>query len=109
MKQLANEQLADQAVERVRRNHAECILELQGVPMARARVILGVQLEDGVAKSISHRLGRAPLYVRESCPRGATTAGVVIEVLDSTVDRAKQVTLKASGFGATITVDVLVA
>lgn len=110
MKTVENVTLADQAVDRVRRNHAECIVELQQQPMVGGRVILGVQLEDGVAKTISHKLERAPIYVRESCPRGAVTAGVVVEVLDpKKADRTKQIILQASGFGATITVDLLVA
>lgn len=101
-------QLSDQDAERVRRSHEEGIRELQSAPFASAMVVASVSLASGIATTVPHRLGRAPTFVRESCPRGASSTGRVEEVRDGTVDRTKAVVLKATGWGATITVDVLV-
>ncbi len=100
--------LADSDVERVRRNHHDALAELQGLPLAGARILRDVSLVDGVATPIAHGLGRAA-FVVNSPPRGATTAGVITEIRDGTQDRSKVVVLKASGYGATITVDLQVA
>lgn len=96
------------AAETARRAHEECILEIQRQPGVGARVIAGVELADGVERPIAHKLGRAPVFVRESCPRGAFSTGRVEEIR-STNDRAQTIILKATGWGGTITVDVLVA
>jgi hypothetical protein len=98
----------DGDADRVRRSHAEAIGELQGRPMAAANIVEGVSLADGVATSIPHGLGRPAKFVTPSAPRGPSTSGR-IEEIRGTHDRNKYVVLKASGYGATITVDVLVA
>lgn len=62
-------------------------------------------LPDGKVIRIGHQLGRYPKLVLCSPPRGAVTAGLLEEVRDG-IDRAKFVGLRATGFGATIRVDV---
>jgi hypothetical protein len=94
--------------DRVRRNHAEAIGELQGRPLVGANIVGDVSLADGVATSVAHGLGRPARFVVASAPRGAVTSGRIEEVR-GTHDRAKYVVLKASGWGATIVVDVVAA
>ena len=108
MKHLANISLNDRDADRSRRDHAEAIAELQRLPAVGLRVIEGISLADGIVTLVPHGLGRPALFVRESCPRGASTTGRVEEVRDGTHDRSKGVALKAAGWGATIIVDVLV-
>lgn len=103
-------QLADVESERVRANHEQRIREITELPLARAKVIPGIVLADSVETPVLHGLGRRPLYVRESCVRGAVSTGRVEEVrsFGSTHDPAQRLILKATGWGATVTVDVLV-
>ena len=101
--------LPDPALDAVRQDHAAAIGELQNLPAASMRVIQGVELADGIATPVAHGLGRPAAWVRESCPRGAATAGLVEEIRTGTGDRRKVVVLRATGWGATITVDLLVA
>ncbi len=89
----------------MRRNLEACILEIQNSPAMAERICSGVELADGVETTIAHKLGRAPRFVRESCPRNAVSTGRVEEVR-GTHDRTQVVVLKASGWGATIIVDV---
>lgn len=107
--QLISSVLSDDTAERVRRNHAEAIRELQLQPLVGAVVSANVELQDGIETPVAHRLGRIPQWVRESCPRGAATAGYVEVIANNTYDRTKYVVLKATGWGATITVDVVFA
>lgn len=100
--------LEDPNAERARRRQAEAILELQSKPGASERIIADVSLADTIETPIAHGLGRAPSFVHVSAPRGAVTTGHVEEVRSNSVDRTKTITLKASGWGATITVDVSV-
>jgi len=101
--------MKDALLESVRRNLAEAVRELQQQPLARAKLIANVQLADGVETPIPHGLARPVVWVRESCVRGALSAGYVLEVRSSNaVERAQYVTLKAVGYGATITVDLVV-
>lgn len=106
MKSLQTIKLADENAERVRRNHAEAIVELQQSPLAGARV-LTVVLADGQAVPVSHRLGRAPLAVIPSAVRGAVTTGRIEEIRGGT-RRDQTITLKASDWGGTIECEVLV-
>lgn len=92
-------------LERVRRNTHEAIAEMQRVPAMRARTIRGVVLEDGVATPIAHGLG-VPAFVTHTPPRGPVTAGWIEEIRDGSYDLGRFVVLKASGYGATVTVDV---
>lgn len=106
MKALLALTLADADADRVRRNHAEAITELQATPAAGARVLRGVELADGIDTPVAHGLPRAPSFVTCSVPRGAIAAGYLEEVRSGTDRRA--VVLRATGYGATVTVDVLV-
>lgn len=107
MKQLLSVQLTDQTAERVRLSHAEAIREQQQTPFAGAKIIKDRALADGVVSSIAHGLGRTPQFVSVSCVRGPVTSGTVEEIRTG-VDRTQYVALKASGYGATVTVDVAV-
>lgn len=98
--------LDDEAAERVRRSHEAAIVELQSVPAVAMVVVSGVVLVDGIATTVAHKLGRKPLWVGISVPRGGVTAGLLVEVRDGAQDLTKLVVITASGFGATITVDV---
>lgn len=95
--------LDDEKSERVRRTHEAAILELQ--TDVKRTIIAGVDLANGVATTIVHRLGRVPALVSISVPRGAVSAGYVVET-HAGVDRKQALVLTASGYGATITVDV---
>ncbi len=99
----SSQQLADPNAEAVRREHAEKIRELQQMPAAQLDVIPDVRLPDGVVTPIAHQLGREPQWFRESCVRGAVTAGVISEVTGTAYDPTKYLVLRADGFGATIT------
>jgi hypothetical protein len=113
MKTLLELRVDDPVADRVIRSHAEAIEELQLLPMASASVVRGVLLPQGVEVTVPHKLGRKPVYVRESTPRGATTAGQVHDLgtksatTGNHIDRTKVVVLRANGFGSDITVDVL--
>lgn len=100
-------QLAGDA-EQVRRVLVDKVIELQRVALDVPDVIANVVLSDGAVTLIPHKLGRAPRWVRESCPRGALTTGRVEEVRSGGYDRSKYVALQATGWGAPITVDVAV-
>lgn len=93
------------AAETTRRTLEACIVEIQSSPALGSRIIANVELADGVETTIAHKLGRVPRFVRESCPRNAVTTGRVVEVRGAH-DRSQVVVLKATGYGATIIVDV---
>lgn len=100
--------LPEPTADRANRNHEERLRSLEQAPSALLDVIPSVALKDGVATPIAHKLGRPARWVRESCVRGAATTGRVEEVRSGQYDRREYVVLKATGFGATITVDVAV-
>ncbi len=101
--------LDDEKSERANQHHEDRINELQQLPSAGLTVLPNITLADGVATIISHRLGRRPLWVGVSVPRGAaTTAGYIIETRDGTQDPTKFLILTANDYGATVTVDGLV-
>jgi hypothetical protein len=104
VKQLQDIKLSDDTADRVRRNHAEAIVELQSAPFSGGRVIGGVTLGDGVETPIAHGMGRAPRWVCHSPVRGASTSGRIEEVRRD----AKLVILQATGYGAAITIDLVV-
>lgn len=109
MRQLSAAQILDiPTAERVRRDHHEAIRELQDSPLASARVIQGVELESGAETPVAHGLGRRPRIVLVSPPRDPSSTGRIEEIRSSDHDRTSVVALKASGWGATITVDLLV-
>lgn len=92
----------------VRREHELAIRELQGRAGVQLDVIPNVELADGVPTPVAHGLGRLPRWVRESCVRGGQGAGRIDEVRGP-YDRTKVVVITASGFGATVFVDLAVA
>lgn len=95
-------------LEHIVRNLREVVRELQLLPFASAKVAkVAVVLADGVPTPIPHGLGRRA-FVWHSPPRGASTTGRIEEVRDSSHDSNKFVVLKATGWGASITVDVCV-
>lgn len=67
-------------------------------------LIEAVPLVDATARRIKHGLGRK-VTVRTSPPRGATSSGRIVESVDG-ADSRNYVVLTATGYGATITVDV---
>jgi len=102
-------QLDDVVAEQVRDGHDQALRELQRAPLAGARVIYDVELADATETPIAHKLGRTPTIVLVSPHRDASAGGAVEEIRSSTYDRARLVVLKASGFSATVKVDVVVA
>lgn len=100
--------LADPAAEESRRSQHDAIVQLQSLPLASARVIRNVQLTDGVVTRVAHGLGRAPIFFVCSPPRLAAATGRIMDYRDSTIDMSITLALQATGWGATIYVDVLV-
>lgn len=98
----------DGEVGKLARDHHEKIVALQRMPAAELGVLAGVQLADGVETPVAHGLGRAPKFVRESCVRGAISVGCVNHMPSTSHDPKQYVVLRADGFGATITCDLVV-
>ena len=94
-------------IDRLHKNVREAVRELQALPHTSERVIKNKELVDGKVTPIAHGLGR-PVYVFVSPPRGAVATGRIEEIRDGAHDLNKFVVLKASGWGATITVDLRV-
>lgn len=92
-------------LERIRRAMYDAITELQGLRSSSARILADKELADGVATPIPHGLRRR-VFVTHSPPRGATSTGRIEEVRDGDFDPAQYVVLLATGWGATITVDL---
>jgi hypothetical protein len=108
MKALSNASLPNPLLDRVRRDLTEAVRELQRLPSSEMRVIENVTLATGIETPVAHGLGRPARWVQASCPRDGTTSGRILEIRSGNYDRAKYVVLKANGWGATITVDVVV-
>ena len=66
----------------------------------------GVELQDGVAKKLKHGLGRRYREVYVTPPKGPVSTGRIEELTPT--DPTKEVWLKATGYGATVTVNVRV-
>lgn len=99
----------DENTERLRARFVECIRELQSLPFAKATIVPGVELVNATPKIIAHNLGRVPVFVSTSTPRGATSAGRIDDITrDQQIDRTQFVVLLATGYGATITVEMMV-
>jgi hypothetical protein len=98
--------LADELIERVRANFFAAISELQRLRIIGATVLTDIELENGVETLVAHPLGRR-VAVFISPVRDASTSGRIEELRDG-VDAKKFIKLKANGYGATVTVDVLV-
>ncbi len=93
--------------ERVRQSTADAIREMQAAPGVGLLVVRDVVLVDGVRTPVAHRLGRAPSWVQASLVRGGIVPGGIFEFRDG-VDLAQRVEITASGWGATVTIDLLV-
>lgn len=103
----ATPNLDDEKADIARREHERKIVELQQAPATGMRLVAGVSLADGIATPVAHGLGR-PATVLVSPPRGPSSSGRIEEVRDGSQDRNKYVVLKATGWGATIVVDLAV-
>lgn len=100
--------LDDAKTDRVVTDHRRAIDQLAASPAIGLKVIKDVSLADGVETPIPHGCRSAPTWVRESCVRGASSTGRIEEIRSDAYDRKKSIVLKATGWGATITVDVAV-
>ncbi len=99
----------DPKIERAIEDHRKTIDKVAAQPGVGLAVLPDVVLLDGIATPVPHKMGKAPSAVSITAVRGQLTAGVVEDVRSASgFDRGKFITLKASGYGATITVDVLV-
>ncbi len=100
---------SDPEVDRVLRDHTRLLTELSLLPMTFARIVPDVSLPDATNVPVKHGLGREPRWIGPSCARQGTglTGGQIVEVLDGSIDRRDMVVLRAVGFGATVTADVL--
>ncbi len=107
LRQLSDAALDDEKAEAARREHRLAIQELQGLPATGLVVKQNVTLANGIATPVAHGLGRIPLFVGISVPRGATAAGYVVETRDGSFRRDQYVLLTANSYGATITVDLV--
>jgi hypothetical protein len=96
--------------DRSRRELTEAVRELQRSVLSGAAVISNVSLADATTTTVAHGLGRVPVFVSVSVPRGPSTSGRIEEIrtTSGTNDRRKYITLQANGYGATVTVDVLI-
>lgn len=100
--------LADNDVERVRRNIETMILELQN----QSRIVTKI-LPDNAETFISHGLGRRPTMIAISPPRGAANAGGSIRdfgdkspLTGAICDRSQSILLRTDNFGSAVTVDI---
>lgn len=96
--------IADQVTDRAVRELREGQRAAAERPVAQ--VIADVELENGVETPIQHGLAQAPQWVSTSPPRGAASTGRIEEVRSAAYDRGQVVVLKATGWGATIAVDI---
>lgn len=73
-----------------------------------AVIVQNVELVDGLATVVAHGLGQVPRFVGPSATRGPVSSGHIEEVRPARLDRSNHVVLKASGYGVTIEIDLLV-
>lgn len=101
--------LADESAERARRAHEDRLNELQSLPLANSRVIKDVTLASGTNTPVPHGMGRR-VSVLCSPPRGGSSTGRIQEVrtLGATYDPRHYVVMLATGWGASIDVDLVV-
>jgi hypothetical protein len=112
MKTLLDSQLSDATAERVRRSHAEAITEIQDLPATSIRCIPNVELPNAVGVQVPHRTGKK-VRCWTSPPRGGGAGGGIFDFGATTPagrpnDQTQFVCLFATGFGATVVVDVFV-
>lgn len=100
--------LNDEPAERLRRADAQVLRALQGSPLAHARVLTGIELASSTTTPIAHGLGRRYTAVFVSPPRGPSSTGRIEEIRSDAHDPRQVVALRATGFGATVTVDLVI-
>lgn len=101
--------LDEDSHERVRRSHAECIVELQKVRVVGGKAVLDIELPDDTEVMVPHGLGRrAIVSISPARCSVSATPGKIREIRKSTVDPEKYVCLKANDWGETVTVDAWV-
>ncbi len=112
---LVDKVLGDPIADQVRRSIAAAIRQLQGLPCVDFKVIQGVELPDTVAITVPHKLGRAPIWVGPSAPRGGSGVGVIFHytgfhpTTGAPINNAEVVVIAAFSYGATVTIDLAVA
>jgi hypothetical protein len=104
VKQIPNTPIDDRTTpadhERIRRDMVQAIRELQASPLASGKLMLDVELADGVEQPVFHGLGqRVHVFVS---PSGAIT----IDEIDGAQDPRMYVVLKATG--GDVIVDLIV-
>lgn len=108
--------LADPDAERARDSTAAAIAELQGLAAVHIKVLPDIALPSGVEVSVLHGLGRTPraVIVSPVRSRAALTAGLIVDYRGTRItggepiDSTQIIVIAAFGFGATVTVDVVV-
>lgn len=73
---------------------------------ALPRLIESVELANGTRTVIKHGQGRKYVAVFPSAVRGASSTGRIVE--EEPTDRTREIWLTATGWGAVITVDLMV-
>lgn len=101
--QLLSAKLRDETAERVRRSHAFAITELRGRPTVV--VVENVDLPEATRVMVAHGQGRPVSVVVGPVRGGVTTTGRIVEDRNFS-DRDQFVALTATGWGATVTVDL---
>ena len=93
---------ADRSVSAVR----NVVKDVVGIPLLNGRLIADVNLADNATVRIPHRLGRKWQGWILTSFRGASTTGRLEDV--SALDAETHLTLKATGWGATVTASLWV-
>jgi hypothetical protein len=104
--QLQDIEVTDADTDRALRNIREVISDMK-IARSLVKELRGVVLADGVETPVRHGVGRA-VRVFVSPTRGASSTGRIDEIRERQYPREDVVVLKASGYGATVTVDLLV-
>lgn len=113
MRPLLDKEL-DGDAELVRKSHALAVVELQSTPVVTAVVIKAVLMPDDTYRTLTHGLGRIPVFVACSAPYNIGTAdpsvsnGQLVEDRRSPLDRTKHVRIGSFGWGASVIIDVMV-
>ena len=108
------QRMPDPTSEAWRANADQRIAELQKQPATFLRVISDVSLPNGVVVLVPHQMGRRPLWVGNSIPRGGSTVGVIYHYTTThpstgaPIDPTQVIAVAAFAYGATITVDLMV-
>lgn len=76
-------------------------------PFTNCQVISGVELEDGVVTKVKHGLGKKYALVIHTPVKNPSTVGMIQELAPD--DPSREVWLQADGYGATVTVNLIVS